>query len=119
LTGAESFLILAALGCVFGTAAATATARLALAVFLAGMVALTAGVLALLYAFQGDWLAAVLLAFVAVLWGRLWWQSWRRRKKKRSLRALGHKARARLAALARNMPRPGPVLRPAPQGARA
>jgi hypothetical protein len=48
----------------------------------------------------------------------LWWWS-RRKRKKRSLKALGHKARARLAALAANMPRPGPVLRPVPQGARA
>jgi len=44
----------------------------------------------------------------------LWW--WSRRKRKRSLKALGHKARARLAAMARNMPKPGPVLRPVPQG---
>lgn len=47
----------------------------------------------------------------------LWWLS--RRKRKRSLKALGHKARARLAAMLRSMPKPGPVLRPVPQGARA
>jgi hypothetical protein len=45
----------------------------------------------------------------------LWWHS--RRKRKRSLKALGNKARARLAALARNMPRPSPARRPVPQGA--
>ena len=54
--------------------------------------------------------ASALLALV------LWWHS-RRKRRKRSLRQLGSKARARLAAMARNMPRPGPVLRPAPQGA--
>lgn len=53
--------------------------------------------------------ASVLLALV------LWWYS--RRKRKRSLRQLGNKARARLAAMARNMPRPSPRL--VPQGARA
>ena len=43
----------------------------------------------------------------------LWW--WSRRKRKRSLRALGNKARARLAAMIRNMPERRPVLRPVPQ----
>jgi membrane associated rhomboid family serine protease len=56
--------------------------------------------------------ASALLAMV------LWWWS-RRKRRKRSLRQLGEKMRAVFAAMARNMPRPGPVLRPAPQGARA
>lgn len=54
------------------------------------------------------WGASGLLALV------LWW--WSRRRRKRSLKALGSKARARLAAMVRNMPKPGPVLRPVPQG---
>jgi hypothetical protein len=42
----------------------------------------------------------------------LWW--WSRRKRKRSLKLLGSKARARLAAMLRNMPRLSPRL--VPQG---
>lgn len=45
----------------------------------------------------------------------LWW--WSRRKRKRSLRQLGRKAKARLAAMIRSMPRPSPRL--VPQGVRA
>ena len=54
------------------------------------------------------WAASGLLALI------LWW--WSRRKRKRTLASLGSKARARLAAMIRNMPKPGPVLRPVPQG---
>jgi peptidoglycan/LPS O-acetylase OafA/YrhL len=54
--------------------------------------------------------ASALLALV------LWWLS-RRKGKRKALKALGNKARARLAAMARNMPRPSPVRRPVPQGA--
>lgn len=54
--------------------------------------------------------ASALAALAVWLWTR-------RKDLKRALRALGHKARARLAAMARNMPRPSPVLRPVPQGA--
>ena len=50
--------------------------------------------------------ASCLLALI------LWW--WSRRKRKRTLAALGNKARARLAAMLRNMPKPGPVLKPVP-----
>jgi hypothetical protein len=117
MIGAEWGLTLAALACILGSAAAAGAGRVALALSLAGMTAVLAGLLALLYALQGDWPQAVLSAGVAAMWARLWWSG--RKRKKRSLRALGNKARARLAALARNMPRPGPVLRPAPQGARA
>ena len=115
---AGSCLTLTAIACVLGALGAAMTARVALAVFLAGMVALLASAIALLGALQGDWPQAVTNAVVAAYWAWLWWQFWRRRRK-RSLRQFGHKARARLAAMARNMPRPGPVLRPVPQGARA
>jgi hypothetical protein len=49
------------------------------------------------------------------------WLLWRRRKRKRALRELGAKSRARLAALvrkARESAKPRPVLRPVPGGAR-
>jgi membrane protein implicated in regulation of membrane protease activity len=115
MTGPEAWLSLAAAACVIGTLAAVSTARMALALFLAGMTAACFAVLALLYALQGDWPAAAVNALIAVMWGRLWW---RRRKKRPSLRALGEKTRKVFAAMARNM-RPEPVLRPAPQGARA
>jgi hypothetical protein len=105
--------------CVIPAIAAAATGLRAAALFLSGTVAVTAAVNAVLYALQGDGLQAALNVGVAGYWAWLWWQQWRRRRRKRSLRALGHKARARLAALAANMPRPGPVLRPVPQGARA
>jgi membrane protein implicated in regulation of membrane protease activity len=60
------------------------------------------------------WFACACSAASAVLAFILWW--WSRRKRKRSPKALGHKARARLAAMIRNMPKPGPALRPVPQG---
>ncbi len=81
-----------------------------------------AAVIALMAAIEAmgtNWFVVPVYVAGAVIWAWIAWQNWRRRRKKRSLRALGHKARARLAAMARNMPRPGPVLRPVPQGARA
>jgi len=63
----------------------------------------------------GEW-ATVAAWGVSGLTGLvLWW--WSRRKRKRSLKAIGGKARARLAAMVRNMPRLSPRL--VPQGARA
>lgn len=56
------------------------------------------------------WGASGLLGLV------LWWHS-RRKGRRKALRLLGGKARAVLAAMARNMPRPSPRL--VPQGARA
>lgn len=66
-------------------------------------------------ALKGDWRNALAWGLSGLLALALWWFS-RRRKRRRALRQLGHKARAALAAMARNMPRPGPVLRPVPQG---
>lgn len=63
---------------------------------------------------QQGWVSAAITAALAVAYFWTWRRN--RRKRKRSLRALGHKARARLAAMVRNMPKPGPVLRPVPQG---
>jgi small-conductance mechanosensitive channel len=119
VNGAEQCLTLAGVACILPAIAAAATGLRVLALFLSGTVAVTAAVLAVLYALQGNGPQAALYVGVAGYWAWLWWQQWRRRRRKRSLRALGHKARARLAAMARNMPRPGPVLRPAPQGAPA
>ncbi len=82
-----------------------AAAWLGLACFIA-VIWLTAGVAA-------SGLGASLSALIALaVW--LWT---RRKDMKRAVRALGNKARARLAAMARSMPRPGPALRPVPQGA--
>jgi threonine/homoserine/homoserine lactone efflux protein len=108
--------------CVLPAIAAAATGLRVLALFLSGTVAVIAAVLVVLYALQGNWPQAALSAGIAAYWGWLWWQQWRRRRRrrrKRSLKALGEKMRAVFEAMARNMPRPGPVLRPVPQGARA
>jgi len=118
VSGAEWCLTFAAVACVFGAIATAMTARWALAAFLSGMTAVAYAVLALFYALHGDGLLTGVHAFNAAMWAWIWWRR-RRGGRKRSLRQLGHKARARLAALARNMPRPGPVLRPVPQAARA
>ena len=118
MSGAESCLTLASVACIGGAVAAAMFARMALAAFLSGTIAVIAALLAVLYALHGDGTRAAGNAGIAVFWAWLWWQL-RRRKRRRSLRALGEKTRAVFAALARNMPRPGPAVRPAPQGARA
>jgi hypothetical protein len=64
--------------------------------------------------FLQDWRNVAVWAASGVLALILWWWS-RRKRRKGALKALGHKARARLAALVENMPKPGPVLRPVPQ----
>jgi hypothetical protein len=74
-----------------------------------GMV--TSGIAAV---FDGGWLYTAAYGASGLLGLILWW--WSRRKRKRSLRALGAKARARLAAMVSKIPKPGPVLRPVPQG---
>lgn len=66
-------------------------------------------------ALDKGWLYVAAFGVSGLLGLILWWLS--RRKRKRSLKALGSKARARLAAMVKNMPTPGPVLRPVPQGA--
>jgi len=67
---------------------------------------------------DGQWPAAGILLAGVAYW--LWqvWRHWRRRKRS-LLEILGYKMRVVFAKLARSMPRPGPVLRPVPQGARA
>jgi hypothetical protein len=64
---------------------------------------------------NGDWLYVAAFGASALLGLILWWLS--RRNRKRSLKLLGVKARARLAAMLRSMPRPSPRL--VPQGAGA
>jgi hypothetical protein len=88
------------------------------AMWAAGVV-VTLGLATVICVAGGDWPASAVYAVGVVVWVRIFWKNWRRRKRNRSLAALGHKARARLAALLRSMPKPGPVLRPVPQGARA
>lgn len=77
--------------------------------------ALAAGyaALGLLDAAAREWAAAAVTLACAAFWFWLWRRN-RRDRKKRMLRLLGHKARARLEAMARNMPRPSPRL--VPQG---
>jgi hypothetical protein len=58
----------------------------------------------------GGWLYVASWGASALLGLILWWLS--RRNRKRSLKLLGAKARARLAAMLRNMPRPSPRLVP-------
>jgi hypothetical protein len=65
----------------------------------------------------GGWLYPLSFGASGLVGLILWWLS--RRKRRRSLKALGGRALKALAAMLRNMPRPGPVLRPVPQGARA
>lgn len=64
-------------------------------------------------AMQGSWWAVAVNALLAALW--FWLSRRNRRKRKRARKLIGAKARAVLAAMAKNMPKPGP----APQGARA
>jgi len=113
VTGMTAVTVCAAIletGCVIAASAMPSRRGWALAV------AVTAGLKSALEAVTGHWVLAPADAAVAAAW--LWiWLNRRGGRRKRSLRQLGHKARARLAALARNMPKPGPVLRPAPQGA--
>ena len=77
------------------------------------------GVASAIDAAAGQWPAAAIYGAGTAGWAWIAWKNWRRRKRKRSLKALGHRARARLAAMLRSMPKPGPALRPVPQGARA
>lgn len=69
----------------------------------------TAGA-ALAAAVSGGWLYVASWGASALLGLILWWLS--RRQRKRSLRQLGNKARARLAAMLRNMPSLSPRLVP-------
>lgn len=89
------------------------------AVWAMGALAAVAG-LAVIEAMRGNWPAAGVFAAYAALWAWRAWRNWRRRGPKRSLlEILGYKMRAVFAQLARSMPRPGPVPRLVPQGARA
>jgi hypothetical protein len=64
----------------------------------------------------GEWLHLAAWGASGLLGLVLWWWS-RRKGRRKALRLLGGKARAVLAAMARNMPRLSPRL--VPQGARA
>ena len=85
------------------------------AAFFAGWLvsALGGGMYALL---AGSALAAAEAGASALLALYLWWRSKRPRRKKAS-RSLSAEAWARVKAMVRNMPRPGPVLRPVPHPA--
>lgn len=83
----------------------------------AAAAAVTLGLAAAVDAAGGHWLPSAIYAAGAAGWAWISWKNWRRRKRRRTLKALGHKARARLAAMLRSMPKPGPALRPVPQGA--
>jgi len=100
--------------CAFGSLIADMRGKPALEHGLIGLACAAEAVLAVLDALDQAWIASAIAFAVAAIWFWMWWR--KRKKRKRSLKALGHKARARLAAMARNMPRPGPVLRPVPQG---
>lgn len=86
--------------------------------WLCAVAALAYVALAVLFALSRDWPWSGIDTALAAFYGWLWWNRRNRRRRRRSLRSLGEKSRARLAAMARNMPKPGPVLRPVPQGAR-
>jgi hypothetical protein len=111
--------VLAVLSCceVLTATASSRRGRLALASALTAAAVVTDTVLSVLWALRGDTVLSALWAVAAVIWAWLWWQNRGRRRKRKALRALGHKIRARLAAMARNMPGPSPARRPVPQGA--
>lgn len=81
----------------------------------AGCAAIAYVVLALTDVLSRNWIAAAIAAACALFWAWLWWRG--RKDRKKALRTLGAKSKARLEALVRNMPKPGPVLRPVPQSA--
>lgn len=54
-----------------------------------------------LSALEDDWFGVGLASFLALVWWLNWWFGRRGKRKRRSLKAVGHKARARLAAMAR------------------
>lgn len=101
--------------CVSAEAVATARGDAKAATAWAGIAVAAYGAEALFDAMGGEWWACGVSAALAAFW---FW-TWRRGRKnrKRSLKALGNKARARLAEMPRNMPKPGTVLRPVPQEA--
>jgi Flp pilus assembly protein TadB len=101
--------------CAFGSLAAGRRGKPALEHGLCGLACAAETVLAVLDALGGQRVASAVALAVAAVWFWLWRRG--RKNRKRSLRQLGHKARARLAAMIRNMPRPSPRL--VPQGARA
>lgn len=65
---------------------------------------------ALLDMIAWNWPAAARAAALAVVFLWLWWR--KRKDRKKALRALGYKARARLEAMVRSMPRLSPRLVP-------
>jgi hypothetical protein len=101
--------------CALGSTAADMRGTPDFAQRLRGIAVIAETVLAVLDALDRAWIGSAIALAVAAAWFWLWRRN--RRKRRRSLKALGNKARARLAAMARNMPKPGPVLRPSPQGA--
>ena len=82
----------------------------AVALITAGNLAIAIGALA-----ERDWIWATTSVALAALTGWDWWH----RNRRKSARATGAKARARLAALVRALReslRPRPALRPVPEG---
>ena len=70
------------------------------------------------FVLRRQWFPAAIFAVLALIWAA---SLWHRRKRRRTLRALGGKALARLAAMLgalRDRVRPRQVLRPVPGGAR-
>lgn len=100
--------------CAFGHGFSRGRGNLSAAAGFAALACAAETILAAIDAMDRDWLASAIALAVAAFWFWIWRRN--RGNRKRSLRALGNKARARLAAMARNMPKPGPVLRPVPQG---
>jgi hypothetical protein len=106
---------LAAAGCAVGMIRADTRGKHALAASFAGLTAASFAVAAILSALNRHPAESAAYAAMAAVYFWLW--RWNRPRRRRSLKALGHKAKARVADMLRNMPKPGPVPRPVPQGA--
>jgi hypothetical protein len=78
-----------------------------------GMFGLAGGSLSAVY--HGQWYCPLSSGASGLLALFLLW--WTGPKRKKAFKLLGEKGRAALAAMVKNMPKPGPVLRPVPQGA--
>lgn len=87
--------------------------------WVAALVSACYAVYGLVAALEGDNVACAVNLAISALWAYFAWREWKNRKnkrKKRALAELGHKARAKLEEMVKNMPAPRVL---SPQGSPA